>query len=82
MIIDGLQYNRDKIINRSLLEGTRFDDPEFIIEQDEAEFHEEPVAEFDEINTEVDITKVDAMEELELPPKKKVFVKKKLVARR
>ena|SRR5271166_2091235 len=42
IIIAGLQYDRDKIINRSILRGTRFDTEEFIATSDDPFFHEAP----------------------------------------
>jgi hypothetical protein len=53
IILHGAVYNRDKKIRRSLLEGTRFDDPEFVIEPDDPEYNEPAWDSLQEISSEV-----------------------------
>jgi len=52
IIIGGIAYMHDKVINRRLLEGTRFDDPEFIIEPSDPDFNRPLFDSVDEIKTE------------------------------
>jgi hypothetical protein len=54
IIIGGLQYNRETIVDRSILKGTRFDSPEYCIERDEPEFHEPAWNDRVEVSTEVE----------------------------
>jgi hypothetical protein len=53
ILLGGVVYNRDKVIRRSLIEGTRFESEEFIIEQDDPEFHKPAWDDKVEVSTEV-----------------------------
>jgi hypothetical protein len=52
IILGGLYTPRDKYIRRSKLAGTRFDDPEFVMESDDRKFNEPPWSAVQEIDTE------------------------------
>jgi hypothetical protein len=53
IILGGLYTPRDKYIRRSKLAGTRFDDPEFIMEPDDRHFNDPPWSAVTEVKTEV-----------------------------
>jgi hypothetical protein len=54
IIVGGLQYNRETIVDRTLVRGTRFDSPEYLIETDDPEFHEPAWNDRVEVNTDLE----------------------------
>jgi hypothetical protein len=67
IILNGQGYVRDSIIDREVVEGTRFDSEEFLITKEEPEFDEPPFNPVEEID-------INMMEK-EPPPEAKVKVK-------
>jgi hypothetical protein len=81
IILGGIVHTRDKIIDRKLVEGTRFDSEEFLITSDEPEFSEpawdDKVEVSNEVNEEItggpdedEIVRIPGVKRLERSKKK------------
>jgi hypothetical protein len=78
VIVGGLQYNMDSMVDRSMLPA-RFQTSKFIAEEDDPEFSEPPFDSIQEVSTEVSIEEnggEQPMKEYEIPRKKKKLIRR------